>query len=307
MTHCSIVQFFLHLICLLTLPCAVENALSGDLFWSSADLNLMEDSGVHHIRSDERGIWTVDGLSLDISDRAKLSVMVADSIAKTFGEFHLARTLENGTDIHFEGRADSKNTWLTHFTASSSKQEIDRLSWTDQVNRYRNRAYSLSEGWRHQLSKGLTAEVFAGISQCNDVDQGKRAYLPFGGARLLKKFSWGEVSAVLYRGALGGGSLTSIYGTQQVKQFDLSGHVPLDNRISFNWNCGVAIANRMFGAKDVLQEAPLVSAGASIHYRIISKLWATVGYAHRKLMTKKVERNGAIGPIATASLTYNLF
>lgn len=259
------------------------------------------------IRSDDRGISRTDVLSQALSERVKLNVVATKGLSQQFGDPRVGLTLENGLEFEFEAEDDFNNRWTSRFGSSVTRQDISTLGDLREIHLFHHRTYSLAKGWQGTLSEGLTMEFFAGVAQCRQMDDRRSRVLPFGGVRLTRDFGWGLLATGFSQGVDGGGALSGLYGSQLKRRFELHGSIPIVPGLSLNWECEVSFVRGIFEEEDLLRSAPVVVAGASLEYRLSPALKGSLGYAHRKLFSRPDRVHGPAGPMATATLTYQIF
>jgi hypothetical protein len=258
------------------------------------------------IRSDDRGIRTTDTLSQMISEKTRVEVISVKSVSQEFGDQRVDQTVQRGVEIRFTAKDDRGDRWVTRLSSTNTRQDISQFG--DRANPYlfEHRTYSLAHGWQTKLTDGLTLELFAGLAQCQQADRGRSRYRSVGGLRLHTDLGWARLAASLSQDVEGGGSLSSVYGSQLSRRAELHGSIPIVAGLSFRWDCGVSLVRGMFEEEEMVRHAPVVVASASLEFEISSMVRGSVGYTHRKMLGGR-GNHGVTGPMATAALTVQLF
>lgn len=257
--------------------------------------------------ADEQGVRFVGELNHQLSESAQFHFSASDSAWRDFGAQQVDRAIESSMSFRLSVKDSGGTQWLTQIRSLSAHQDMDEfLPEEEDARRFEHQMYSISEGWQRNLMKGLSMEMFAGLAQCRYLDAGLSKFIPFGGVRLVRSLSWGELSASFGQGAAGGAS-TGIYGSQTERRVDFGTKVDLVEGLSLLVSCGLLKADGMFAQEDLMRGAPMLLTRASLNYTIADGIKGSVGYSRRQLIKSTDLGSRAGGSSLLLALTVEKF
>lgn len=258
------------------------------------------------IESDDEGIRVTESFGRALSKKAKVSVRSLRSISQGFGSDLVDQTIQRGIEIRFDVKDRAANLWVTRIQSTNTQQDILRFSGLSNPYLFQHKTYQLAHGWQRELREGLAMELFAGVVQCQQADHGASRIQPVGGVRFFANVGRGYLVATLSQGVEGGGSFSSVYGSQLLRQADFAGSFPIVSGLSLQLDCEISLVRGMFEEDDLVRSAPVIVASASLKYQFSSAISGSVGYAHRRILGGD-GFHGTTGPMATAAFTAQLF
>jgi hypothetical protein len=258
------------------------------------------------IQSDGRGIRTSETLSQVVYENARIYVVSVRSFSQGFGDRKVDQTVQRGVEIRIATKDDFANRWMTRLTSTNTRQDISQFGNVNSPYLFEHRTYSLSHGWQRKLAEGLTLELFAGVVQCQQADDGRSGLRSVGGLRFRSDLGRTRLMASLAQDVEGGGSFSSVYGSQLLRRVELEGTIPITAGVSVRLDCGVSMVSAAFREEEMVHQTPVVVASASLEFQFSTAVRGTVGYAHRKMLGGD-GFHGVTGPMATAALTVQLF
>ncbi|HLG19671.1 MAG TPA: hypothetical protein VI895_07645 [Bdellovibrionota bacterium] len=257
------------------------------------------------LQTDRFGFQELGKFSFGLSEQSRLYVVDTDSLPQRFLGSPTTQMLEHQVELRLEVDADRGTHWFTQLKSLSSHQGIESIGGTDGwVDRYRESAYSILQGWKQELGKGLWIEFALGAARCQSQSLGTDDVHPIGTFRLRKDAGIVSVTARGGQDVRGGSSATGIYGMQIEQSGGFEGSVQISDRIRFILDCVLARADGAFRREKILGSAYILTASADLAVQWSSHLQTKFGFSNRQMFSEADLIRGAAGPMAMVSFLY---